>query len=76
MVDPDTRMPDFCDGSLTENARASYPLHFLGNVAESGMGGHPTNIVMLTADAFGVLPPISRLTPEAGDVPLPVGLHC
>ena len=64
VIDPDTRIPDFDDGSLTENARASYPLHFLGNVEESGMGGHPTNIVMLTADAFGVLPPISRLTPE------------
>ena len=64
VIDPDTRLPDFDDGSLTENTRASYPLHFLGNVDMSGMGGHPSNIVMLTADAFGVLPPISRLTPE------------
>ena len=64
VIDPDTRIPDFDDGSLTENARASYPLHFLDNVDMSGMGGHPSNIVMLTADAFGVLPPISRLTPE------------
>ena len=64
VIDPVTREPDFDDGSLTENTRASYPLHFLGNVAESGMGGHPANIVMLTADAFGVLPPISRLSPE------------
>ncbi len=64
VVDPATRAPDFDDGSLTENARASYPLHFLGKVDPSGMGGHPENIVMLTADAFGVLPPVSRLTPE------------
>ena len=64
VIDPVTREPDFDDGSLTENTRASYPLHFLGNVEESGMGGHPANIVMLTADAFGVLPPISRLSPE------------
>ena len=64
VIDPDTRILDFDDGSLTENTRASYPLHFLGNVDMSGMGGHPSNIVMLTADAFGVLPPISRLTPE------------
>ncbi len=64
VIHPVTREPDFDDGSLTENTRASYPLHFLGNVERSGMGGHPANIVMLTADAFGVLPPISRLTPE------------
>ena len=64
VVDPATRMPDFDDGSLTENTRASYPLHFLGRVDRSGVGGHPENIVMLTADAFGVLPPLSRLTPE------------
>ena len=64
VIDPETRLPDFDDGSLTENARASYPLHFLGNVEASGMGGHPSHIVMLTADAFGVLPPISQLTPE------------
>ena len=64
VIDPVTREPDFDDGSLTENTRASYPLHFLGNVEMSGMGGHPANIAMLTADAFGVLPPISRLTPE------------
>ncbi len=64
VIDPLTRAPDFDDGSLTENTRASYPLHFLGKVDRSGIGGHPGNIVMLTADAFGVLPPISRLTPE------------
>ncbi len=63
-LDPDTRMPDFADDSLTENTRASYPLDFVPGVSETGMGGHPTTIVMLTADAFGVLPPISRLTSD------------
>jgi phosphoenolpyruvate carboxykinase (ATP) len=60
----ESRMPDFDDGSLTENTRGSYPLTFLGKTIEGGMGGHPENIVMLTADAFGVLPPISELTSE------------
>ncbi|MGN6548807.1 MAG: phosphoenolpyruvate carboxykinase [Pararhizobium sp.] len=55
--------PDFDDGSLTENTRAAYPLHFISNASESGRGGQPKNVVMLTADAFGVLPPIARLTP-------------
>ncbi|MDH3772209.1 MAG: phosphoenolpyruvate carboxykinase (ATP), partial [Nitrospirota bacterium] len=55
---------DFDDDSLTENTRASYPLHFIANVSETGLADHPRHIVMLTADAFGVLPPISRLTPE------------
>jgi phosphoenolpyruvate carboxykinase (ATP) len=50
---------------LTENTRAAYPIHFIDNAVASGQGGHPKNVVMLTADAFGVLPPISRLTPEA-----------
>ena len=60
----ETRMPDFDDGSLTENTRASYPLDYLPNASDAGVGGHPENIIMLTADAFGVLPPISRLTAE------------
>ena len=55
---------DLDDDSLTENTRASYPLHFIPNASDSGIAGHPRHIVMLTADAFGVLPPISRLTPE------------
>jgi phosphoenolpyruvate carboxykinase (ATP) len=50
---------------LTENARAAYPISFIDNAVASGQGGHPANVVMLTADAFGVLPPISRLTPDA-----------
>ena len=63
-VDPLTGAIDFNDDSLTENTRSSYPLHFIPNASESGCGGHPAHIVMLTADAFGVLPPISRLSPE------------
>ncbi|KAA0968536.1 phosphoenolpyruvate carboxykinase [Aureimonas fodinaquatilis] len=57
------RVPDFEDGSLTENTRAAYPLPYIPNASETGLAGHPKNIVMLTADAFGVLPPIARLTP-------------
>ena len=64
VLHPETRLPDFDDGSLAENARSSYPINFLNNVSKTGMGGHPDNIVMLTADAFGVLPPISKLTAE------------
>ena len=59
----DRREPDFDDASLTENGRCAYPLHFIPNASESGVAGHPKNIIMLTADAFGVLPPIARLTP-------------
>ncbi len=54
---------DFNDVSLTENARCAYPMHFIDNASETGIAPHPKNIIMLTADAFGVLPPISRLTP-------------
>jgi phosphoenolpyruvate carboxykinase (ATP) len=60
----DDRHPDFDDASLTENTRCSYPIHFIPNASDSGLGGHPENIIFLTADAFGVLPPISKLTPE------------
>ncbi|MCL5997797.1 MAG: phosphoenolpyruvate carboxykinase [Chloroflexi bacterium] len=52
------------DDSLTENTRAAYPISHIANARRDGMGGHPNNIIMLTADAFGVLPPIARLTPE------------
>ncbi len=64
VFDPITRRVDFDDSSLTENARASYPVGFLPNSVQSGKGGHPNHIFFLTADAFGVLPPISKLTPE------------
>ena len=57
-------VPDFDDGSLTENTRCAYPLHFIPNASETGQAGHPKTIIMLTADAFGVLPPIARLTPD------------
>ena len=52
------------DDRFTENTRAAYPISFIDNAVPSGQGGHPQNVVMLTADAFGVLPPISRLTPD------------
>ena len=57
------RVPDFNDGNLTENTRCAYPLHFIPNASKTGRAGHPKNIIMLTADAFGVMPPIARLTP-------------
>jgi phosphoenolpyruvate carboxykinase (ATP) len=56
-------LPDFEDASLTENTRCAYPLEFIPNASATGTGGQPKNIIMLTADAFGVLPPIARLTP-------------
>ncbi|MEO7997451.1 MAG: phosphoenolpyruvate carboxykinase (ATP), partial [Gemmatimonadaceae bacterium] len=59
-----SRSVDFGNQSITENTRASYPLHYIKNHVPSGRGGHPLNVVFLTADAFGVLPPISKLTPE------------
>ncbi|TIV22833.1 MAG: phosphoenolpyruvate carboxykinase (ATP), partial [Mesorhizobium sp.] len=57
------RVPDFNDGSLTENTRCAYPLDFIPNASKTGRAGHPKNIIMLTADAFGVMPPIAKLTP-------------
>jgi len=65
VIDPETRVLDFDDESLTENTRGSYPLEFIDNAILSGQAGHPANIVMLTADAYGVLPPIARLGPDA-----------
>ncbi|MBC7563991.1 MAG: phosphoenolpyruvate carboxykinase (ATP) [Gemmatimonadaceae bacterium] len=58
------RKVKFEDQSITENTRASYPLHYIKNHVPSGRGGHPRHVIFLTADAFGVLPPISRLSPE------------
>lgn len=57
------RLPDFNDGSLTENTRAAYPLEAIANASKTGTAGHPKSLIMLTADAFGVMPPIARLTP-------------
>jgi hypothetical protein len=64
VLDEHTRKVKFEDQSITENTRASYPLHYIPNYVPSGRGGHPKNIVFLTADAFGVLPPIAKLTRE------------
>ena len=65
VVDEQTRELDLDDDRYTENTRAAYPISFIDNAVPSGQGGHPRNVIMLTADAFGVLPPISRLSPEA-----------
>ncbi len=64
VVDPETRVPDYADESLTENTRAAYPVDFIDNVVPSGMGGHPQAVIFLSADSFGILPPISKLTTE------------
>jgi phosphoenolpyruvate carboxykinase (ATP) len=64
VLDPSTRRVRFEDQSITENTRASYPLHYIRNFVPSGRGGHPRHIVFLTADAFGVLPPLAKLTRE------------
>jgi len=63
-IDNRTRRIDLNDGSLTENTRAAYPITHIPNMTRHGMAGHPKNILMLTCDAFGVLPPIARLTRE------------
>ncbi len=59
----EARVPDFDDGSLTENTRCAYPLDFIPNASRTGTAAHPKTVIMLTADAFGVMPPIARLTP-------------
>ncbi|MEK9199187.1 phosphoenolpyruvate carboxykinase (ATP) [Ureibacillus sp. 179-F W5.1 NHS] len=64
VIDPETRIPDYDDVTLTENTRAAYPIHFIDNIVTPSVAGHPKTIVFLTADAFGVLPPISKLTKE------------
>jgi phosphoenolpyruvate carboxykinase (ATP) len=61
--DPETGALDFEDDSLTANMRCAYALDVISNASDTGLGGHPKNVVMLTCDAFGVLPPIARLTP-------------
>jgi len=62
--DPVTRLLDLDDDRLTENTRASYPLDFIGNAVPAKRAGHPENVVLLTCDASGVMPPIARLTPD------------
>jgi phosphoenolpyruvate carboxykinase (ATP) len=61
--DPLTRIPDYDNASKTENTRSAYPLESIPNASRTGMAGHPKNIIFLTADAFGVMPPIAKLTP-------------
>jgi phosphoenolpyruvate carboxykinase (ATP) len=63
MIDVQSRRLDLDDDSLTENTRAAYPIAHIPNATRTGLGGHPENIIFLTADAFGVLPPITKLTP-------------
>lgn len=62
--DPSTRVPDFDSDRYTENTRAAYPIYYVPNFVPEGYAGHPQNIFFLTADAFGILPPLSKLTPE------------
>jgi phosphoenolpyruvate carboxykinase (ATP) len=65
VMDPDTRELDFNDDSLTENTRVGYPVDFIANTQIPGVGPHPKTVIFLTADAFGVLPPVSKLSREA-----------
>lgn len=64
VIDPVTRELDLNDNSKAENSRGAYPIHFIPNTSEKNLGPVPKNIIMLTADAYGVLPPIARLTPD------------
>ena len=64
VMDEETRRLDLDDDSITENTRAAYPLTHIPNIVANGTGGHPNNVVMLTCDAFGVMPPIAKLTRE------------
>lgn len=63
VFDPETLALDFEDNSITDNMRCAYPLEAIGNASDSSLGGNPRNVIMLTCDAYGVLPPIARLTP-------------
>jgi phosphoenolpyruvate carboxykinase (ATP) len=67
VLDPDTRLPDFADSSLTENTRAAYPIDYIPNHVPGGRAGHPRAIIFLTCDAFGVLPPLARLSIEQAE---------
>ena len=64
VMDPETRVFDYSDDSLTENTRAAYPVEFIPNAAIPGIGGHPSTVIFLTADAYGVLPPVAKLSKE------------
>ena len=65
IIDPETRIPDYSDKSITENTRVGYPIDYIPNAQIPGVGGIPKVVIFLTADAFGVLPPISKLSREA-----------
>ncbi len=67
VYDPETLELDFEDDSLTANMRCAYPMHYISNASSTAIGGHPKNIIMLTCDAFGVLPPIARLSPAQAE---------
>ena len=64
VINQESRIPDYDDGTLTENTRAAYPMEAIDNIVQPSIAGHPNTIVFLTADAFGVLPPIAKLTRE------------
>ena len=64
VMDPETRELDLDDDALAENSRGAYPLSYIPNASAIGVAGHPKNIIMLTCDAFGVMPPIAKLSPE------------
>lgn len=64
VMDPETREPDYDDGSRTENTRVTYPVEFIADARIPSMAGHPKNVIFLTADAYGVLPPVSKLSRE------------
>jgi phosphoenolpyruvate carboxykinase (ATP) len=63
-MDPETRTLNLDDAHYAENTRAAYPINFIPNASDTGRAPHPRNVIMLTADAFGVLPPIAKLTPS------------
>lgn len=62
-IDPTTKVPDYYNTSKTENGRVSYPLHHINNYEPTSMGDHPDKVIFLTCDAFGVLPPVAKLSP-------------
>tara|TARA_B100000579_G_scaffold208510_1_gene170309 strand:+ start:55 stop:1224 length:1170 start_codon:yes stop_codon:yes gene_type:complete len=64
VITDDKGVVDYSDGSITENTRVSYPINYIDNIEPSETGGHPKNVIFLTCDAFGVLPPVAKLTPE------------
>ncbi|MEX2219277.1 MAG: phosphoenolpyruvate carboxykinase (ATP) [Phycisphaerales bacterium] len=64
VIHPETRVPDYDSPRLTENTRVTYPVDFIEGAVIPSVGGHPKNVIFLTADAFGVIPPVSRLSPE------------